>query len=364
MMNERIEHYNTIVVGGGQAGLVTGYHLCQRDRRFVVLDASENIGDAWRTRWDSLRLFTPARLSSLPGMPFPAEKHVFPTKDEMADYLAAYTARFDIPVKPGTRVDHLARDGDRFTLETSSGRYTADNVIVALGSFQIPFVPPFADDLDPGIVQLHTKDYRNPDQLQEGPVLVVGAGNSGAEIAVDVAPDHPVWLSGRHPGNIPFDVEGPLARYLVLPLLLPLLGNYILTTSTPMGRKVRAQMLGRGGPLVRTTPEDFAEAGIKRVPRVAGTQDGLPVLDDGQIVETHNVIWCTGFRPSFDWIDLPIFGGQEHPLEPIHERGVIPDQPGLYFVGLFFQYALSSGVIEGVGRDAAYIVKHLESHRD
>jgi putative flavoprotein involved in K+ transport len=230
--------FQTVVVGGGQAGLAVGYHLARRGLPFVILDANERIGDAWRQRWDSLRLFTPARYDGLPGMPFPAPPHSFPAKNDMADYLAAYAERFDLPVRTGVRVDRLSREGDRFILTAGDQRFEAENVVVAMSSHQVPWTPPFAAYLDPGIVQLHAGAYRNPSQLQEGSVLVVGTGNSGAEIALDVVSSHPTWLSGRDPHVIPFRIETAAARYLFTPMVR-FMFRHVLTTKTPIGRKAR-----------------------------------------------------------------------------------------------------------------------------
>jgi len=197
---QRIE---TVIIGGGQAGLAVAYHLKSRGRPFVVLDANGRVGDSWRSRWDSLRVFTPARYDGLPGWAFPARGWSYPTKDEVADYLEAYAARFDLEVRTGVRVDRLTRDHDRYVVVSNQCRYAADNVVVACGAYQAPRLPSFAAQLDPGILQLHSSAYRNPTQLHHGPVLVVGAGNSGAEIAVEAARDHATWLSGRDVGQEP-----------------------------------------------------------------------------------------------------------------------------------------------------------------
>jgi len=354
------ERFETVIIGGGQAGLSVAYHLAKRDRPFVILDANERVGDAWRKRWDSLRLFTPARYSGLPGMPFPAPPRAFPTKDEVADYIEAYATRFELPVRTGVRVNRLSRNGDGFAVAAGDLRFEAENVVVAMATDQLPWVPPFAPELDPGVVQLHSRDYRNPAQLQEGDVLVVGAGNSGAEIALDVASGHPTWLSGRDTGHVPFRIDTVAARFLV-PLVVGFLFHYVLTVNTPIGRKVRPKLLSRGKSLVRVKPKDIAAAGVERVPKVVGVREGLPVLEDGRVLEVNNVIWCTGFRPDFSWIDLPVFGEEEKPKEPIHRRGIVATEPGLYFVGLFFLYAGSSALLRGVGRDAEYIAKHMAS---
>ena len=355
---ERIE---TVVIGGGQAGLSVGYHLAQRDLPFVILDANERVGDSWRNRWESLRLFTPARYNGLAGMPFPGPAHTFSTKDEVADYLEAYAARFELPVRTGVRVDQLSRNGDRLIVIAGDRRFEAENVVVAIGTYQVPRVPPFAPELDPGIVQLHSSHYRNPSQLQEGSVLVVGVGNSGGEIALDVAGQHATWIAGKETGHVPFRNEGAPARFVFLPLLFRFIGHRVLTTHTPIGRKVRPKLLSHGAPLVRVRPKDIAAAGIKRVPRVVGVRDGLPALEDQRVLEVENVIWCTGFRPDFSWIDLPVFGEEKEPNEPLHERGIVANEPGLYFVGLFFLYAMSSGFLPGVGRDAEHVVKDIAS---
>ncbi|HEX6403892.1 MAG TPA: FAD-dependent oxidoreductase [Pseudonocardiaceae bacterium] len=351
------ERFETVVVGGGQTGLTVGYHLARRNQSFVILEANERIGDSWRQRWDSLRLFTPACYDGLPGWPFPAATWSFPTREEMADYLEAYSVRFGFPIRSGFRVDRLAKNGNRFVLTAGGRRVEADNVVVAMGSYQRPIMPEFATELDPGILQLHSTEYRRPSQLRAGGVLVVGAGNSGADIALDVVDEHPTWLSGRDVGHVPVPIEGLAARLLLVPLLFRVVFHRVLTVNSPIGRKVQSRVLSRGGPLIRVKPRDLFAAGIERVPRVVGVMDGLPMLADHRVLKVSNVIWCTGFNPDFSWIDLPGFGTKD----PWHHRGSIPDQPGLYFVGLLFLYAMSSSMIHGVGRDAEYVANLIAS---
>jgi putative flavoprotein involved in K+ transport len=332
-----------------------GHHLKRRGVSFVILDAAERVGDAWRKRWDSLRLFTPAAYDGLPGWRFPAPSHSFPTKDEMADYLETYAQHFKLPVRTGVRVNRVSRQGRRYVVEADGMRFQTDHVVVAMATYQAPRRPDFANDLDPGIVQLHSSEYRNRRQLQPGDVLVVGAGNSGADIAMDVASSHRTWLSGRHPGHVPFQIESRIARF-ILPVLFRIVFHRILTVDTPMGRRIRPTMISRGAPLIRVKPGDLAAAGVERTPRVEGVRDGKPLLADGRMLDVANVIWCTGFHPGFSWIDLPrpIYDADG---EPVHERGIVPDEPGFYFVGLHFLYSASSTMIHGIARDGERIAE-------
>ena len=348
---------HTIVIGAGQAGLSVGYYLAQRGLPFVILESNARIGDTWRNRWDSLRLFTPARFDGLVGMPFPAPANSFPTKDQMADFLERYAANFKLPVRTGVRVTRVSREGRSYVVTAGDQRFEAEHVVIAMANYQSQRVPLFARDLNPKIVQLHSSDYRNLAQLREGGVLLVGAGNSGSEIAVEVArAGRPTWMSGRDVGHVPFRVEGVAGRLLLVRLVLRVLFHRILTVSTPMGRKLRPKILRQGGPLIRVKPKDLAALGIQRVPRVKGTRDGLPLLEDDRVLEVANVVWCTGFHPGFSWIDLPVF---DETGQPRHDRGIATGEPGLYFVGLHFLYALSSTMIHGVGRDAKRIVNAI-----
>jgi putative flavoprotein involved in K+ transport len=347
-------HYETVIVGGGQAGLAVGYHLKKRGRPFLILDAQERIGDSWRTRWDSLRLFTPAKYDGLPGMRFPAPGWSFPTKDEMGDYLESYAERFALPARTGVTVERLSRDGDRFLVEADELRVEADRVIVASGAHRVAKVPDFARSLDSRVRQLHSSEYRNPEQLREGPVLVVGAGNSGAEIAFELARTHTTLLSGKESGEIPVR-HGSFAARLVLPIIR-VLGYHVLTMRNPIGRKLGSKVAAQATPLIRVKSKDLEAAGVERVARVAGVRDGMPLLEDGRVLDVANVVWCTGFRHDFPWIDLPVF---KENGEPEHERGVVRAEPGLYFMGLLFQYAEASDVLPGVGRDARHVAEHI-----
>jgi len=353
------ETFHTIVIGGGQAGLSVGYYLARQGRPCAILDASQRVGDAWRKRWDSLRLFTPAAFDGLVGMKFPAPPFSFPTKDEMADYLEAYARRFQLPIRSGLPVERLTRAGSRFLVEAGSNRYEADHVVVAMSSYQVPRVPAFAKELRPDIVQMHSIDYRSPRQLKPGGVLLVGAGNSGAEIAIEVAREHPTWMSGRDTGHVPFRIDGLPARLFLMRFLFRLVFHRLLTVDTALGRRARHKMFTQGTSLIRVKPRQLAAAGVQRVAKMTGVQNGLPVLEDGRVLDVTNVIWCTGFGNGLSWIDLPIF---EADGEPRHRSGISTDEPGLYFVGLHFLHSFSSTMIHGIARDAKRIADAIE-HR-
>jgi putative flavoprotein involved in K+ transport len=344
---ERVE---TLIVGGGQAGLAMAYRLAERGRPFVIVDAHARIGDTWRTRWDGLRLFTPAGHDALPGLPLPGKAFRFPSKDEMADYLARYAEAFGLAVRTGSPVERLELAGGRYVARIrGGGAIEADNVVVATGAFQKPRVPAFAPDLDPGILQLHSSRYRNPDGLRDGAVLVVGPGNSGADIALELATaGRHTFLAGKHPGHLPIRTESWRGR-MAFPLIW-FVWTHILNIGTPVGRKVRPKILAGPEPLIRVKPSDLERAGVERTPRVAGvTPAGLPLLDDGRILDVPNVIWATGYRPDFSWIagvELDERG------EPLQDRGVVEDLPGLFFLGREFQFAFNSHTVGGVGRDA------------
>lgn len=352
MSDNSTEVVDTVVIGGGQAGLAIGAELAHQGRDFVILDASRRVGDGWRLRWDSLRLFTPARFVGLPGMPFRGDPLSFPTKDEVASYLEAYATTFDLPVRTGVRVDRVRREGQRFVASAGSLRWESQNVVVATGGCQVPKVPGFADELDEHIVQLHSSDYRNPAQLPAGPVLLVGVGNSGAEIARDVASTHPTWIAGSPSGEIPVRLSRATARF-VFPVLR-FAAVHVLTQGNPIGRAASAKF--HAAPLIRTKVADLVAAGVRVIPRIAGVRDGLPAFADGTTCDVVSVIWCTGYRNDFGWIDLPAFDDDG---EPIHQRGVVQSVPGLYFLGLEFLYAAASATLPGVGRDARHLANRM-----
>ena len=358
-MHER-GRFEAIVIGGGQSGLAAGYHLKRRGVDFVILEGGERIGEVWRSRWDSLLLFSPAQSDALPGLPFPAPRNTYPTGRQMADYLESYADRFELPVRTRTPVDAVRRapGGEGYVVTTGEDRLEADQVVVATGAFQRPNVPEFAHELDPGIRQLHSSAYRSPSQLQEGPVLVVGASHSGADIAFEAARTHPTFLSGRGHGQLPFPIDSRRAR-MAWPLIL-FVASHVLTMRTPLGRKMALRVRGGGAPLLRIRRGDLQRAGVEWCEeRMVGVRDGRPVLAGGRVLDVANVVWCTGFRRDFGWIEPPIAGDDGRPDQT---RGVVASAPGLYVLGLPFLYGFTSMFVAGAGRDAGYVADRL-AHR-
>jgi putative flavoprotein involved in K+ transport len=350
----QVESFNTIVIGGGQAGLAAGYYLTKQDKNFVILDEKKRTGDTWRNRWDSLRLFTPSKLDGLPGKPFPKPDNYFPSKNEAADYLEGYAEQFHLPIRHEMKVEELKRNGESYRISAGASSFEARNVIVATGPYLSPYKPSFANELDPSIFQMHSSDYCNPEQIPAGSILVVGAGNSGAEIAMDLSKaGKRVWLSGRDVGKLP--VNSIIGRAFGGRLFW-LVTSRVLSVDTPIGRKVKQNALHHGVALGRARRPEIAAAGVELTPRVSGVHSGKPQLEDGRVLQAEGIIWATGFHPDYKWINLPIFDEQGYPR---HIRGVIKEAPGLYFVGLLFQKALSSSLLGGVGADAAYIARQI-----
>jgi putative flavoprotein involved in K+ transport len=346
-------HLDTVVIGAGAAGLMAGYYRQRTNRSFVILEADHRVGDTWRRHWDSLRLFSRPRFASLPGLRIGTRD--CPSASEMADYLERYADHFDLPVQTNTRVCALTRRGDQFSVRTDRGDYLAECVVVATGSHRRRVVPAVAADLPPGIRQLHSMDYRRPGQFAPGGVLVVGAGNSGTDIALEAARHgHRTWLAGRHPGQVPVEIDTPAGRLGTLVAMFVF--KHVLTRRTPMGRAAAARGLGHGAPLVRNKLAHLDTAGVTRIGRITGDRDGRPLADDGTVVDVGTVVWCTGSRPEFDWLHLPVF---DEDGRPRHHRGVSTDVPGLGFLGLDFQFSLASATIQGMDRDARYLLRRL-----
>ena len=349
------EHIETVIVGGGQAGLSTGYFLAQQGREYAVFEAAERIGDQWRRHYESLKLYSPRRYSGLPGLAFPGEPWTFPSRDEVADYLEAYALTHGLRVRTHTPVRRVSRSGDGFIVELDGGRITCDNVVAATGLAGRPAVPHEAAELSPDIVQLHSSEYRRSDQLPPGRVLVVGAAHSGTDIAYELAESHDVTLCGRDLGQLPFRPEERKAR-LMLPLVV-FAWRHVLTRRTPIGRKMMKEIRHGGGPMIRIHREDLDARGVTRnLSRFEAASDGLPRLSDGTVVDARSVVWATGYDLAHRWLDIPIVGDDGYPRE---YRGVAEDVPGLFFCGLPFQFGFGSMVFPGVGRDAEFVARKI-----
>ncbi|GAB4526399.1 MAG: NAD(P)/FAD-dependent oxidoreductase [Anaerolineae bacterium] len=353
-INTKTQHITSVevgVVGAGQAGLATGYYLKQRGVSFIILDENDAVGASWTKRWDSLRLFTPAKYSGLPGYPFPGDPYALPHKDDVAAYFAAYAQRFDLPIQLNTKVQQIKHDGSAYQIETNRGMIQVQQVVIASGTFHTPAIPAITHALSPSIQQIHSSAYLNPAQIQGERVLVVGAGSSGAQIALELTHTHQVFLAGRDPGSNPRKILGKDLFW------------WFYTTG--LARLSRESWIGqrllssdeRADARVDVSRKAILAAGIEWLPRVTGAVEGQPQFEDGRVVPVDAVIWATGFRADYSWIDdLPV----DEKGYPRHYRGMVWDHPGLYFVGLKLQHRANSHLIGGVGEDAEYVVSSIE----
>src|SRR5215470_17838942 len=288
------EVLDVIVVGGG---LAMAWHLAQQHLRFVVLEAGPEIGHTWRSRWDSLTLFTPAQYDALPGMPFPGRPDTYPTKEPVAGYLQAYVAAFDLPVRLNARVTDLARTQEGFEVRTDSGLFHARQVVVATGPFQVPFTPPAAQGLDGSVTQLHSAQYRNPDALPAGPVLVVGGGHSGFQIAEELA------TAGRQ-ADLSIGSKMPVLPQRLagkdLFWWLTRLGLMRVSTESRLGRRMSSRDFIIGSSRLR-----LQKKGVRFRPRLTSAGARSVQFADGSTLDAGVVIWATGYRPDYSWIHVP-----------------------------------------------------------
>jgi putative flavoprotein involved in K+ transport len=345
---------DVVVVGGGQSGLAMAWQLARRGLRFVVLEAGSEVGEVWRSRWDSLTLFTPAQHDALPGMAFPAPVDSYPGKDSVADYLRDYAAIFDLPVRLNARVIDLGLTDDGFEVRTADAVFRAHQVVVATGPFQVPFVPPIARRLDQSVTQVHSADYRNPQALQglpSGPVLVVGGGNSGFQIAQELAATRPVHLSIG--ATYPMLPQRLLGKDLFW--WLTRLGLLEITATSRLGRRLRA----RGEFIIGSNRRKLRRAGITLRTRLVDTDGHTMRFADDTTLHTQVVVWATGYRPDYSWIRIP--GVTNHDGGVIHRRGVT-DIPGLYVLGLSWQHTRGSALLGFVDNDATHLAEHIAEH--
>ena len=364
MNGSRTNRYDTIVVGGGQCGLAAGHYLQRAGQSLLIVDADMRTGDSWRRRWDSLILFSPAQYDGLPGLPFPAREGTFPTKDEAADYLEAYARYFELPILHDTRVTRVSGASQEMIVECAGRHFESRNVIVAAGAYSRPHIPRFAPQLNSGMHQLHSSEYRRPSDIPGASVLVVGFGTSGVEIATELArAGKKVLLSGRPTPQF-FSKFVPAlfaSRHPVGKLLGRAywgLMEHVITVNTALGRKIRREAASRGQPLFRLNEGHAVAAGVEIVPRVAGAQDGRVRLENGRVLETAAIVWCTGFQPNYPFLDFPALSFNEKGW-PATDQGSVPEIPGLYFLGLPFQVGLTSTLLGGAGRDAERVVRRV-----
>jgi putative flavoprotein involved in K+ transport len=341
--------YEVAVIGAGQAGLAMGYFLKRQGRRFVILDAADSIGSAWRDRWDSLTLFTPRRYSGLPGLPFPGDPEGYPDRDEVIGYLEPYAETFELPIELNRPVRRLTEKDGRFILEVDGSTITADQVVVATGPFQKPNVPEVASRLGPDVFQTHSTGYRRPSDVPQGTVLVVGGGNTGFQIAKELSASHKVHLSiGSRQKPLPQRLLGrDLFWWLTKTRLL------FTTAESRLGRKLRNR-----DTLIGSSPRELRRRyGIELRPRVVDADGRTVRFEDGSELEVDAVIWATGYRPDYSWIDLTV-SDSDGRLR--HRRGVT-DVPGLYVLGLTWQHTRGSALIGWVKDDAEFIAEQIKA---
>jgi putative flavoprotein involved in K+ transport len=339
----------TLVIGGGQAGLAIGHELAARDVPFLIVDANSEVGAVWRSRWDSLRLFTSSQYNNLPGMAFPGPSAKYPRKDEVADFLGAYARQFDLPVQLDTEITSLARENGAYVARSNGEEIRARQVVIATGPFHVPFIPPIADQLDSQLPQIHSADYRNPDGLPRGRTLVVGAANSGQQIALELSQSRPVDIAvGERLKTLP---QRPFGRDVWWWLSLVRLPK--VTLESRLGQRLSQRDVVIGGGL-----RELERTGVTVRPRVAGGSGRTVTFDDDSSAEYEAIVWATGFRVDHSWIEIPEIKDERGHIR--HMRGVT-DSPGLCLLGMTWQYTRTSALLGWVGNDAAYLADRIEA---
>src|SRR5215207_845207 len=340
-------HLDVAVVGGSQASLAMGYYLRKLGRRFVILERADSIAPAWRERWDSLTLFTPRRYSALPGLPFPGDPDRYPTRDEVIAYLERYEETFELPIELNSEVRRLSESDGRFILEWHERTITSNQVVVATGPFQTPHVPKIAENLEPGVWQAHSTGYRRPSDVPEGTVLVVGGGNTGFQIAKELSATHKVILSvGTRQKPLPQRVAGRDVFWW-----LTKTGLIHKTVESRLGQRLKDR-----DTLIGSSPRQITRRhGVELKPRATAVSGRTVRFDDGTEVQVDAVIWATGYRPDFSWIDIPIVDENGR----LRQRRGVTDVRGLHFLGLTWQWTRGSALIGWVKDDAAFLVERI-----
>jgi putative flavoprotein involved in K+ transport len=341
--------YDVIIIGAGQAGLSMGYCLKRSNLSFIILDKSAAPGEIWRNRYDSLTLFTPRSYSSLPGLVLSGSENIYPTKDEIADYLGVYAQTFSLPIQYHTNVQQLTQTQGRFQLITDQGDYYSQNVVVATGPFQHPFVPAFTKSISETVYQLHSSEYKNPSQLKKGSVLVVGGGNSGAQIAVELSKERKTYLSVGHKMKfLPQDIGKKSIFWFI-----DKAGLFRASVNSMVGRFLKNQQDPIFGLELKHLLKNKT---VELKSKTISVEKDTFTFEDGSRIKVDNVIWSTGFTSDYSWIDISSVLGEKG--LPIHERG-ITSVKGLFFLGLPWQHNRSSALIKGVGADAEYLLQHI-----
>lgn len=346
------DQYDVLIVGAGQAGLALGYHLQQQSLRFLIVDADNAVGRSWEDRWDSLRLFTPAQYSGLPGTPFPAAPNSYPGKDAVAQYLADYARRHELPIRLNTRISRMNRNSQGYVLQSDAGSIHARQVVIATGPFQAPHTPAAANKLSPDVIQLHSSVYKGPADLPSGQILVVGGGNSGFQIALELAESRSVDLAiGRHNAAVP---QRPLGRDLFW--WQSITGLIKVKADSRLGRRMQQGE----GTVIGLSSKQLRQRGVRFRPRLTGAAQRTVEFSDGTHLNVHGIVWATGFRQDHSWIDVSEALGANAGLK--QTRGVTPSA-GLYVLGLPWQYTTRSALLGFVDRDAAYIAQRIASYQ-
>jgi putative flavoprotein involved in K+ transport len=346
---DTVARHDVIVIGGGQAGLALGYHLARAGRQFTILDAADAPAAAWRSRWDSLKLFTPARYDGLPGRPFPGDPGHYPSRDEVVDYLTAYARDFDLPVELNRRVRAVRPLDPGYLVETDEAVYESDQVVVATGPFQTPRIPSIAQDFAAEVHQVHSGDYRRPDDVADGPVLVVGGGNTGFQIAHELAATHEIHLAiGSRLAPLPQRISGH-----DLFTILTATGLMGKTVDSRIGRRLSTR-----DALIGSSPRAISRQGVRMRPRATSAAGSTIQFTDGSTLDPGTVIWATGFGVDYSYIDAPVFGDDG---AVIHARGVTA-APGLYFLGMPWQHTRGSALLGWVKHDAQHIAGQISKH--